>query len=269
MRKNEKIVEEIINDEIKKIPNNSLVMFLSGGLDSSLILALLRKSKPTVKIKTYTYAKDINHPDILYARKISKQFNTEHTEIFLTNKLFNEYQKEFDKIKKYNYEGDIYWYILSKNVEEYSNIITGDGGDECFGGYFLHKYPLGHKETGEITSFEQISIYTQEHIKEMFNNKFRNFLFKEKSVEQDYNDVWEYYINTLIPQQVKPLTYMEEIFNIKFYLPLCSEKLIEFMRNVSYINRIDKNIERNIANKYLSKDIINRKKFNLKGYDAR
>lgn len=273
MKKNKNnvgILEELIIREIKTIPEGPLSFFLSGGLDSSLILALLRKVYPNIEINTYSYAKQIDHPDLVASREMSLLFNTNHTELLLTEELLSKYVEEFNEIKKYDFEGDVYCYILCKQVlSNKDKIVTGDGGDECFGGYFLHECPLGHRENGIISSYEGISSFTKEHIEDMISVGFRDFLFKDKSTEEDYNKVWEYYITTLIPQQVNPLLYLESIMGVKFYLPLVSDKIIEFMRSLPYIERVGKKLERELAAKYLPEHIINRKKFNLKGYSAR
>lgn len=265
MRKNSKDLEKIIINNIKKIPNVPLSFLLSGGIDCSLVLALLRHVYPKIPISTFCLGKTKNHPDIISAREVADIFNTKHTEIILSDIELNEFLEEYNKNKKYDHKkGNLNWYILCSYAKRFSNIIiTGDGGDECFGGYWLHKYPLGHKENGIIKSFDEIHPKPKEHLKEMFDMNLRNFLFKEKSEEKDFKSVWEYYIKTINSKQIDPLLHIGKILNVEFYSPLFSKELIDFMRDLYFTEKIDKKIEKELASKYLPESIINRKKIAL------
>ncbi len=239
-------LEILINENIKRIPEVPLSFLLSGGIDCSLILALLRKNYPELPITTFCLAKSKDYPDIIFAREIADLFNTEHNEIIKYN---NEYSN---------------WHILLKYAKKFSNIVvTGDGGDECFGGYWLHKYPLGHKETGDIKVFSEIHSVPREHLSEMFDMGFRDFLFRRKSRKNDYNSVWEYYIKTIYIKQIDPLMHIANKLDVKIYSPLFSKKIVDFMRDVPYQERINKKIFRELALKYLPESIINREKLAL------
>lgn len=257
-------LENIIIQNIKEIPKVPLSFLLSGGIDCSLVLALLRKVYPKLLISTFCLGKSKDQEDIIFAQEIANLFKTKHTEIILSNDEYNEYLQKYNKIKKYNHKGNINWYILLNYAKKFSNIIvTGDGGDECFGGYWLHKYPLGHKENGKIKSFEEIHSNPKEHLKEIFNIGLRDFLFKGYSQKEDYNTVWEYYIKTIHEKQIDPLLHIANNLNVQIYSPLFSEELIDFMRHIPYPKRIDKKLERELALKYLPKSIIKRKKIAL------
>ena len=256
-------LEKIINNSISKIPKVPLSFLLSGGLDSSLVLALLRKAHPDLPIMTFTLGTK-NHPDLISSKQISQLFNTKHKEIILSSKEFSKFQVDFNKIKQSNFEGDVYWYILCSYAKSFSNVIvTGDGGDECFGGYWLHQYPLGHKETGSIKSFEEIHPKPKEHLENMIKLGFRDFDFKEKSDEEDFNSVWEYYIAMLGPEHIDIISYIAKALSVTIYSPLCSGEVISFMRSVPYIERINKKIERELASGYLPNSIIAREKLAL------
>ncbi len=259
-----KLLENIIIDEIRKIPKLSLSFLLSGGLDSSLILAFLRKIYPDLPIATFVLANTDEHPDLINAREIAKLFGTIHTEIVLSDNDVIKFSNEFNKIKKSDLKGDMNWFILFSYAKSFSNVIvTGDGGDECFGGYWLHKYPLGHKENGAIKSFEEIHPKPKEHLKNMVVLGFRDFYFKNKSDEEDYRTVWEYYVAMLTPEHIDIMSYISDHFNIKVYSPLCSDKLISFMRHLSYTKKIGKNLEKELASKYLPESVVHRKKLAL------
>jgi asparagine synthetase B (glutamine-hydrolysing) len=207
-----------------------------------------------------------DYPDILHAREVARLFKTFHHEKILTPLELEKYTAEYDKVRKHSFRGDINVYILCSFARNYSNIIvTGDGGDECFGGYFLHRYPLGHKETGQICSFEEIHPNSQKHLKEMVRLGFRDFYYKPKSTPEDYTAVWEYFVKILLPNHLEPLLQTSKIFNLNVYTPLFSKSLIEFLRGVPSKEKTNRKIEKALAAKYLPKSIIERKSM---GFDV-
>lgn len=252
-------LEDIIIQNIMEIPEVPLSFLLSGGIDSSLVLALLRKAYPDLSIHTFTLARSESYPDIVHSRVVSEKFRTNHHEIILTDAEFKEYTKEYEKFKKYDFKGDVNVYILCSIAKKYSDhVVTGDGGDECFGGYWLHQYPLGHKENGNKRSFEEIHPTPQKYLRDMVKRGFRNFYFKDKSDSKDYENVWEYFIEAIAPHHLEPLWHTAKMLNINIYTPLFSERLVKFMKNVTYTLKIGRKIERKLAMKYLSESIIQR-----------
>ena len=91
-------LENEIMKNIKTIPKVPLSLLLSGGIDSSLVLALLKKAYPEIPIHTFSLAKNNKHPDIVFAREIAKLFETDHHETILSHSEFEEYEREYDKV---------------------------------------------------------------------------------------------------------------------------------------------------------------------------
>ncbi len=259
-------LEKIIIKNIREIPEVPLSFLLSGGIDSSLALAILHKVYPEVSISTFTLAKSNDYPDIVFARKIANLFETEHNEIVLSDEEYSKFLGEYNKVKRYDFKGDINVYILCCFAKTFSSIVvTGDGGDECFGGYWLHKYPLGYKEAGMIKSFEEIHLTPRKYLREMVNMGFRDFLYKEKSQKEDYDTVWEYFVKIMAPRHLAPLLHTAKVLNIEIYTPLFSERLTNFMRNLPYRERVGRKIEKELASMYLPKSIVERESI---GFDV-
>lgn len=257
-------LEVLITENVRRIPEKPLSLLLSGGIDCSLVLAFLRKIYPDLSITTFCLAKSKDYPDMIFASEIADLFKTKHHEIILSDKEYKQFYDEYNKVKRYDLKGDLNVYVLCSLAKAYSNIIvTGDGGDECFGGYWLHKYPLGHRETGIVESFDEIHPEPREHLKEMFDMGLWDFVFKEKSQKKDYDAVWEYYVKTIMSKQIYPLRYVEKLLNIEIYTPLFSNEIVNFMRKLNYKERINKKIERELAREYLPESIIKRKKLAL------
>jgi asparagine synthase (glutamine-hydrolysing) len=126
---------EIIRN-IHAIPRVPLSLLLSGGIDSSLVLALIKKEYPEISIHTFSLGGSEDYPDLVFAREVAKIFVTNHHEIILSKSEFEEYKRKYEKLRQYNLKGDVNVYILCSIARDYSKIIvTGDGGDECFGGF--------------------------------------------------------------------------------------------------------------------------------------
>ncbi len=261
-----KELEKIIIQNIEEIPEVPLSLLLSGGIDSSLVLALLRKVHPNLPISTFSLARSYDYPDIIFARQVASLFHTEHNEIILSDEDFNKYLIEYNQVKRYDFKGDINVYILCDFARKFSNlIVTGDGGDECFGGYWLHKYPLGHRETGTIKSYKELHPNSRKYLQEMVDLGLRDYLFKEKSQKEDFDDAWEYFVEIMAPVHLAPLWHTAEVLNIRTFTPLFSNRLVNFMRRLPYTKRVDRKLERELASVYLPNSVIERKSI---GFDA-
>ncbi len=129
--------------------------FLSGGVDSSAVVALMREysSQP---IKTYSIGFD-GQPDYderRYAREIAKQFDTDHFEKVVRPEEIAEFLPEIVDIfdEPMADATCVPIYFISKLARENGTIVvqTGDGADELFAGYrgwmkYSAMYPWYHR----------------------------------------------------------------------------------------------------------------------------
>jgi len=126
---------------------------LSGGLDSSIITALVnefrQKSNPGCDpLETYSIGLE-GSEDLKYAKIVADYLGTKHTEIILTEQDFLDAIPEvIYAIESYDttsVRASIGNYLLGKYISENSNakvIFNGDGSDELCGGYlYMHKCP--------------------------------------------------------------------------------------------------------------------------------
>jgi asparagine synthase (glutamine-hydrolysing) len=123
--------------QLRLISDVPLGCFLSGGIDSSSIVGLM--SELGVKpIRTFSIGfEEKSYNELKYARIIARKFKTEHKEfiikpqvIDLTEKLINHLDEPFGDFSIFP------TYLVSKIAREYVKVIlSGDGGDEVFGGY--------------------------------------------------------------------------------------------------------------------------------------
>lgn len=112
-------------------------IFLSGGIDSTAVLALARQTQ-TGKLATYSLAfeeADYNEGDI--ARQVAQTFDTEHTEFKITASLARElFPKFLQAIDQPSIDG-FNTFCVSQLARQNGTkvVLSGLGGDELFGGY--------------------------------------------------------------------------------------------------------------------------------------
>jgi asparagine synthase (glutamine-hydrolysing) len=130
----EKLIEEAV--KLRLISDVPLGAFLSGGIDSSLIVALMAKHLPQVCTFSIGFEQaDFN--ELKYAKMIADKFKTKHTEFVVKPnaiEIIPELLKAFDE--PYADPSQIPMYYLSKLTKQHVTVaLNGDGGDECFAGY--------------------------------------------------------------------------------------------------------------------------------------
>lgn len=117
-------------------------IFLSGGIDSSLIVSLT--TKLGIRPKTFSIGfEDNDFDESKDSKKIAEYLNTEHHEHYLTSKeALNLIPKMQDVYcEPFGDSSQIPTYLISKIARQNVTVaLSGDGGDELFGGYNRHIY---------------------------------------------------------------------------------------------------------------------------------
>ena len=131
----------------------SLGAFLSGGIDSSTIVALMQ-AQSSKKINTFSIGFDVNqYNEAEYARDVAKHVGTNHSDMYVTERdaldviplLPDIYDEPFAD------SSQIPTYLLAKFAKQKSTVaLTGDAGDELFGGY--NRYVFADKYFGRINN---------------------------------------------------------------------------------------------------------------------
>ena len=151
--KYEKNIVKYLCDAVKKRCLNTerpIACLLSGGLDSSLITALVShfyKMEYGLDKKIETYSIGLKgSEDLKYAKIVANYLGTNHTEIILTEKeMFEAIPEVIHAIESYDttsIRASIGNYLLGKYISKNSNakvIFNGDGSDELSGGYLYMK----------------------------------------------------------------------------------------------------------------------------------
>jgi len=114
-----------------------LGFFLSGGLDSSVIVGSAAQVSSS-KLKTFSIGfEEESFSELGYARVVAERFDTDHEELVVTSDLVGD----LESIVRYADEpfadsSMIPMYYLSRQTRQHVTVaLSGDGGDEVFGGY--------------------------------------------------------------------------------------------------------------------------------------
>ena len=142
------ITEKTLTSSVRKQMQADVPIgvFLSGGIDSSLIACLAQKISEK-RINTFTIGFDESKFDeALYAKDIANKIGTNHHEEYFSTKelkkLMNDIPKAYDE--PFADSSQLPTLLLSKVTSEKVKVaLSGDGGDELYGGYY--RYFLAEK----------------------------------------------------------------------------------------------------------------------------
>ena len=138
---------ELIKESVKKqlISDVPLGAFLSSGVDSSLIVALMQQINGNTKTFTIGYENSFLN-EANEAKLIASHLSTKHTELIFKSKDLINIVEEMPKVysEPFADSSQIPTYMVSKLASENVKVaLSGDGGDEIFGGY--NRYILANK----------------------------------------------------------------------------------------------------------------------------
>jgi asparagine synthase (glutamine-hydrolysing) len=144
---------QALSDAVKRqcgATQRPIACLLSGGLDSSLIAALVNEHCQANDVVLETYSIGLKgSEDLKYARVVADYLGTKHTEIVVTEQeMFDAIPSVIYAIESYDtttVRASIGNYLIGKYISENSEakvIFNGDGADELCGGYlYMHNCP--------------------------------------------------------------------------------------------------------------------------------
>ena len=182
---------------LRMIADVPVGVFLSGGIDSSLVAAIVQKYSK-IPINTFTIGfEDKKYDESNYAKEIAKYLGTNHTELICNKEdalaIITKLPKIFDE--PFADSSAIPTVLVSELAKkQVSVVLSGDGGDELFCGYpsyvlmekrfkLLSKIPF-RKTLRKISNIFPVPIFIQNK----FNGKLYNKVVKFKNM-LDHDDI--------------------------------------------------------------------------------
>lgn len=193
------LIESVNDQMISDVP---LGCFLSGGIDSSLIASVLQ-SLSSDPISTFSIGfEEKKYDESKFAKEISQYLGTNHFETILTERDIMELIPTMPKVfdEPFGDSSQIPTYLVSRFARERVKVVlSGDGGDELFGGYnryfFSNRY--GKLATSTPSSIKNISIKILNLFKPEFLDAFEEKLNLRKFNTNNLANLQEKFVRAL------------------------------------------------------------------------
>jgi len=259
----------------RSLANNrdKITIALSSGIDSTLMLAITRKVFPDITIESICVTFDDMYDETESAAHIADKFNS-NFHIVHVNNVLNDLPEQISIAGEPRW--NLYWYYVVKNAKSLSDVlITGDGGDELFGGYtFRYKKFLDMVSTND-TWVERTRKYLDCHERDWVPDQPQLFGPKIKFS-------WDTIIDLLRPYFDNGLAPIAQVFladfngkllfdwmqtNKKFYecydmkavAPMLNPEVISFAAHLPYNVKYDRNTK---SGKVILQNLL-KNRFNL------
>lgn len=211
-----KELKQKLDESVKKrlVADVPVGAFLSGGVDSSAVVATAAKYKENIHTFSIGF-ENKEYDETAFAQKIAERYNTNHHTKILTDLDFH---KLLDKVPTYYDEplGDssqIPTMFVSEIAKKYVTVsLSGDGGDELFGGYERYR------EIRKYTVLNQIIKNTDFIWKKLIENNYNYYFSKKASYFADYGYYYFVISNNFNIKENNLLNCAQET-DFKAYLP--------------------------------------------------
>jgi asparagine synthase (glutamine-hydrolysing) len=152
--------EEELLEELRRAVRQRLISdvplgaLLSGGIDSSLIVALMAESGPQVKTFTIGF-EESRFDERPYARMVAQRYETDHQELVVHPDMLDVLPRLAWYLDEPMADPSALptYYVSQMAHQHVTVVLNGDGGDENFGGYWHHTASLSAQQLSILPSW--------------------------------------------------------------------------------------------------------------------
>lgn len=236
--------------KIRLVSDVPLGAFLSGGIDSSIIVGLMAEHS-TSPVKTFSIGfDDEDFSELEYAKIISEVFSTDHHEYVVTSDV----QELIPRLIWHYTEpvGDssaIPTYYVSKMTRQSVTVaLSGDGGDELFAGY--GKYPI----IQDITSKNKLNSLLRTMITRVFLAQNLGFLPLQSIVPRIQRSL-SYRLSTAKHRDFIWITHFDGFLKNHLYSPHLKRAIQKDLSSAYYQSRTSQSPDNDVLSQILYTDL--------------
>ncbi len=254
-------------------------VFLSGGIDSSVVAALAKKANKNIKTFSVVFEESI-YSEEKYSRLVAKNLNTDHHELVVTR---DDAFKAVPKIASFLDEpfadsSSIPTYYVSKLAKSFvKTVLTGEGGDELFAGYDWHTDRIfGKLDLKSLLTppskvifgpRERRKLYSADLANEIKVDRFGDLDIDFKRLDElsVLNKFLYLELKTYLPSDMLvKLDRMSMMNSLEGRLPLLNHHYVEFVNkipsNLKFKGSVRKYLFKKAFSNFVPKEIIRRRK---------
>ena len=275
------LISSILEDSVRMrlmsdVPFGSL---LSGGLDSSLISALATKHVKQ-KLKTFSmeYTKNLDmggqNPDTKFADLMAKTFRTDHREfIFEPEEYYGFHEKVTWHMEKPVELTAPSLYLLHNKLKKYVTVVlSGEGSDELFGGYFFFLQNAKDRRLSEFPwapYFDEVSMLLNGNIEKEtgFRESVKfslDTLLNKHNTEDFLNRVLYLFIKIYLLEMLERQDKTSMAWGVETRVPFLDHRFVELIVNIPSRYKIKNGSEKYILKEsfrgFIPDEILDRKK---------
>lgn len=253
-------VKKLLDESIasRMISDVPIGAYLSGGLDSSIVSAVMANNKKD-GLHTFTIGfKEENFNEFKYSKLVSDMYGTNHHKIILSTE---KYLENMEKLIEYkdaplSVPNEVPLYLMSKELKKYITVVlSGEGADELFGGYgkIFISYLHYKKSNGSFMNYflNKYNYVSDENINKFLSSDIKKQIIKynytQKIFKKYFTLIQKLDIEDKIPyifQNIHLQGLLQRVdmttmaSSVEARVPFVDHKLIEFVNKMPFSYKI-------------------------------